>query len=58
MMNTVNELLDGRKTYIAGGVLIAYIVTQAINKQPLDEKIVWGLMGALGVFLRAGVAKG
>ena len=57
-MNTINEALDGRKTYAAAGVLIVYLIVTAINQQEPDESVVSGLLAAIGVFLRAGVAKG
>lgn len=48
---------NGSKTYAAGAALIAYVVTSALTGQPIEQEIVYGLLAAMGLALRHGVAK-
>lgn len=55
MADKVQRWLDGKKTYILGGILILYVAVESLSGREPDEAVVYGLIGAMGITLRAGV---
>ena len=51
------DFLPGGKTIGLGLFLVAYVVVQYLNKEPLEQEILYGVLGAMGITLRMGVAR-
>ena len=47
--------LKGNRTIALGVALICYVVISAFNKTEVDQNIVTGLLGAMGITLRLGM---
>lgn len=48
---------NGSKTYAAGLALLTYLVSSTLMGLPVEQEVVYGLLGAMGLALRHGVAK-
>lgn len=50
--------LSGKKTYILGAFLLAYLVTtDYLTGEPPNEDVVMGLLAGMGITIRMGVQK-
>lgn len=57
MADRVQKWLDGKKTYLLGAVLLMYVAVETFAGREPDQAVVYGLMAAMGITLRAGVKK-
>lgn len=57
MADRVQRWLEGKKTYLLGAVLLAYVAIETLAGREPDDAIVYGLVGAMGITLRSGVEK-
>lgn len=57
MADRVQKWLDGKKTYLLGAVLLAYVGIETLAGREPDRAVVYGLVGAMGIALRSGVEK-
>ena len=48
------QAISGGKTYGLAAALLVYIVVQVVNQQPVDDAVVYALLGGGLVTLRSG----